>query len=750
MCSGLDYHQSERISDMKSQANGLLEVARGVLTDYSLAYPHDKRDVVRDFERLTLLVKERGIGIFTLDLPALDAHLLSGLENGRLVVDGALSKRVSPTTLVPRLFRGLWLRIFDSVGNLKEDADPTVVFFLRQLLCLGKKVEMACSAARTKAVLEEYYHVEQFTRTPTFSWGDDDLGSNNSCSFDDLFDHHATCRGSEQLELWATPIASAQHPSVDRSIFRKLQSNFDAFSQAIGKFEIEDFLSSISEWSDGIGFRHGPGAVSDQTSKEYKYDFPTWSDKLGKVFSFERYGVTHRSQAERQGFEDYQQVFPYESPQPEQAVVARETCVDQLVCPDSQVMAVSHYGGRRSEFLDPMDLESPLEHRPSTHEAPSRLLAVPKTAKGPRLIAAEPTGHQWCQQFIKRFLEERLQGLFGTNFVSFRNQELSQVLVSKASLDKSLATVDLSSASDRLSCWVVERAFRENQSLLKALHASRTRWVCDAIDKKASPNYFVAKKFASQGTAVTFPVQSIIFLIIALTACGFEATGPEDFLCNDRFCKSIARFRNKVRVFGDDIIIPKYGYVVLTGLLHTLGLKVNLNKSFVKGHFRESCGMDCFKGVNVTPIKTTKLEATGPQSRQSLIDYSNNLFKAGLWNAARAVESIIPRWVVTNLPVIGIDCGSVGLFSYTGTNYDHLRKRYNNRYQRYEYRAYGITSRAKRKPTNTLSGVLQYITEAPLPTSKWVHGIPERSKTSDGLRWDSRYSTFSVKKSCVN
>lgn len=729
---------------MKSQVNGLLEVARGVLTDYSLAYPHDKRDVVRDFERLTLLVKERGLGVFTLDLPALDGHLLDALESGRLRVSGTLSKKASPTLQVPRLFRGLWLRIFDSVGNLKEDADPTVIFFLRQLCCLGKKVEVVCSTARTKAVLKEYYNVEQFARTPTFSWGNDDLGSHDACSFDDLCDHHATSGGGEQLEFWESSHTPAGSPTLSGAIFRKLQNNFDAFSQAIGKFDVEDFLSSINEWSDGIGFRHGPGAVSDQTSKEYKYDFPTWSDKLGKVFPFERYGVASGSQAKKQGLEDSTLLFSDVTPEPKQANSQGEACTDQLVCPHPQGVAVPYYRGRGSEFLDPMDLESPYSYRPSVHEAPSRLLAVPKTAKGPRLIAAEPVAHQWCQQFIKLFLEKRLEGLFADNFICFRRQDLSGALVSKASVDKSLATVDLSSASDRLTCWVVERAFRKNQTLLKALHSSRTRWVCDSVDKTVPPNYFVAKKFASQGTAVTFPIQSIIFLIVALTACGFEATRPEDFFCNNRICNSIVRFRNKVRVFGDDIIIPKHGYVVLVQLLDALGLRVNTGKSFVNGHFRESCGTDCFKGANVTPIKTTKLAATGPQSRQSLIDYSNNLFNAGLWNAAKAVESMIPGWVISNLPVIGIGCGGIGLTSYSGSYDKHLRKRYNQRYQRYEYRMYGLNSRTKRKSTNTLSGVLQYFSEAPSPTVKWEHGIPGRPKTSDGLRWDSRYCASSA------
>jgi hypothetical protein len=731
---------------MKSQVSGLLEVARGLLTDVSLAYPHDKRDVVRDFERLTLLVKERGIGVFLLDLPALEGHLLDALENGRLVASGPLSKRSSSTTQVPRLFRGLWLRIFDRDGYLKEDVDSNALFFLRSLLTFGKKLEVECSSARTKAVLKEYYHVEQIARVPTLSWGNDDLGFDDTCSFNDLIDHSPTCEGGQQLELWENPDERDGDTTNIAAILRRLEGNFDAFSEAIGQFKIEEFLSSFRIWSDGIGFRHGPGAVSDQTSKEYKYDFPTWSDKLGKIFSYSRYGITDRGQAEKQGLRDYQEILPYHDPEPQSAIEPREDGVTELVCLNPKGLAVSHNGGRGSEFSDPMDQFSPLPYRPSVHEAPSRLLAVPKTAKGPRLIAAEPVAHQWCQQFIKRFLEERLLGLFDDNFISFRNQGLSQALVSKASIDRSLATVDLSSASDRLTCWVVERAFRKNKPLLEALHATRTRWVCDEVDKTSPPNYFVSKKFASQGTAVTFPVQSIIFLIIALTASGFEAKSPEDFICNNRFAKPIARFRNKVRVFGDDIIIPKDGYDSLVLLLHTLGLKVNLAKSFVKGHFRESCGMDCFKGVDVTPIKTTKLEATGPQSRQSLIDYSNNLHKAGLWNTAEAVRSMIPGWVVNNLPVIGLDCGSVGMVSFTGAKRDHLRKRFNAKFQRYEYRTYATKSRTKRIPTNTLSGVLQYITEAPSPTTKWEHGKPGRPKISDGLGWEPGYTVLLTKK----
>jgi len=44
----------------------------------------------------------------------------------------------------------------------------------------------------------------------------------------------------------------------------------------------------------------------------------------------------------------------------------------------------------------------------STTEYPSKVICVPKTQKGPRIIAAEPTAHQWCQQAILRWLVDAI------------------------------------------------------------------------------------------------------------------------------------------------------------------------------------------------------------------------------------------------------------------------------------------------------------------------------------------------------
>jgi hypothetical protein len=58
-----------------------------------------------------------------------------------------------------------------------------------------------------------------------------------------------------------------------------------------------------------------------------------------------------------------------------------------------------------------------------------------------------------------------------------------------------------------------------------------------------------------------------------------------------------------VCIFGDDIIIPVDHVDRTIGLIEAVGFKVNSQKSYVKGPFRESCGVDCYSGVNVTPVR---------------------------------------------------------------------------------------------------------------------------------------------------
>jgi hypothetical protein len=282
-------------------------------------------------------------------------------------------------------------------------------------------------------------------------------------------------------------------------------------------------------------------------------------------------------------------------------------------------------------------------------EPPSKLFGVPKTAKTPRLIAMEPLEHQWTQQKVKTWLDHAMSKSLIGQFFDPSDQTLSQRLVVQSSIDRSLSTIDLSSASDRVSCRHVEALLQSNLPLLEAAHATRTRMIVDGLTSRAP---MVLKKFASMGSALTFPIQSIFFLSIALASAG--ASNRRDIL----------RLKGKVRVFGDDIIVPTVAYAECVHSLTLLGLKVNRQKSFSDGFFRESCGADYWRGYDVTPVKPKHTFTGTLRDLQGLIDTSNNLYEKGWWKASAAVMDRIPPRFKRN--VFHISRGVPGIKSRSG------------------------------------------------------------------------------------
>jgi hypothetical protein len=365
-------------------------------------------------------------------------------------------------------------------------------------------------------------------------------------------------------------------------------------------------------------------------------------------------------------------------------------------------------------------------------EYPSQLHMVPKTLKGPRIIAAEPVEHQWCQQSILNFMEHEFQRLFRGNFIDLRSQEKSGRMVLRASRDGDLATVDLSDASDRLSCYVVERMFRRNPPLLTALHAARTRFV--RIDHAGKTDFLKYKKFASQGTATTFPVQSLVFLILAITVS----------IRGDVNWKNFWKLRKTVRVYGDDIIIPVGGYEDLKFLMTRLGLKVNDRKSFATGHFRESCGTDGFRGYDVTPIRPKVFDPDGPGDIVALIDEANNLFKKGYWHASLSLQSKIPNYALRRLRIVGPgDSGIFGLFSVCGSDESHLRRRWNSDLQRTEVCVFAYSATPQRGRRDGASRLVDFSTMAYDPRNpRIVSELRGHRYAKGGVRWEPSTSVM--------
>jgi hypothetical protein len=264
---------------------------------------------------------------------------------------------------------------------------------------------------------------------------------------------------------------------------------------------------------------------------------------------------------------------------------------------------------RLEEFFksDEFILPSPRHHailddvrfRDPEEELPVKVVPVPKTQKTPRLIAMEPTAVQFAQQAVAGILTERInEDRILKRLVRFSDQEPNQVLAREGSLTGALATLDLSEASDRVSNYLVRSLFGPWTHLNGAIQACRSRRAEVRIDDNSLITREIVK-FASMGSALTFPIEAMVFLTIIFR-------GIEKSVGRSLQEKDIKFFLGRVAVYGDDIIIPVHYVRSVIHELESFGFKVNSSKSFWTGRFRESCGKDYFDGTDVSYIKFRK------------------------------------------------------------------------------------------------------------------------------------------------
>jgi len=414
-------------------------------------------------------------------------------------------------------------------------------------------------------------------------------------------------------------------------------------------------------------FRHGPGAVSERTGSVNKYQFVNWSERLESVYPLADYGFHNHS-----------------------------AWIDWV------------RDGKGIGSHDPM----------------SRLVAVPKSFLKPRLIAAEPTEHQWCQQNCWHYFCERVKHTWIGDFVRFRDQSKNQRMALEGSGNDRLATVDLSAASDRVTCHVVGNLFRSNIGLLQALRASRTRYLHQQINREVD-ELVRLRKFSTMGSACTFPVESLVFLAVAIASCLTVRTMRVT-------AGNIASLSGEVTVFGDDIIVPSDCRVVFERALEVLYFKVNDSKTFWTGKFRESCGVDAFAGVNVTPAYWRSPSDAKPESIASTVEVANNFYKKFMLHTASYLASTVQK---ADMPTVAVDSGVLGFQSRLGPHLKPLRRRWNRSLQREEVLVTGISARVTKTAIHDDSALLQYFTEDPSPYTMWKGGVSSRPALKIRRRW---------------
>lgn len=260
---------------------------------------------------------------------------------------------------------------------------------------------------------------------------------------------------------------------------------------------------------------------------------------------------------------------------------------------------------------------------------PATLLFVWKDVKSLRSICKEPAAMQYHQQSELLKLDVLFRTSTWSKMIDMGDQIRSQKAAQQASALGTHSTIDLSKASDSIAYSVIKAVMPHR--LLKPLTATRSTRV-----KLPNGRIYRMAKFAPMGSAVCFPVQSMLFAATSLLAYltvwywknvenvnneRWFATMPSDYMIpidapvlsvpellqgfTERLDNKLVGKRSRsILIFGDDIILPEEAVDTLYTYLSDLGLIVNTDKSFrAPSEFREACGMFAWRGVDVTPLK---------------------------------------------------------------------------------------------------------------------------------------------------
>lgn len=356
--------------------------------------------------------------------------------------------------------------------------------------------------------------------------------------------------------------------------------------------------------------KHGPGATAERLRPNGRYAQSEWTERLDRVF------------------------------------------------PSSDYMIPNY---RYSSYLDRVKLLEPGTERPV------RVITVPKTLKTPRIIAIEPACMQYTQQGILEALIANLESpsLNGRKnipswLLGFSDQDPNRRMAHEGSSTKSLATLDLSEASDRVSNQLVRRLLRRHPHLHEGVDGCRSR-------SAEVPGHGVIRlaKFASMGSALCFPFEAMVFATVIFVGIS-RALGRRLTL------RDITSFEGTVRVYGDDIIVPTHFARSVVDALELFGFKVNVGKSFWTGSFRESCGREYYAGHDVSIVKVRELlpsQRTDVRAVVSTVSLRNQMYFAGLWKTAAWLDSRL-QGVLKYFPTVHPDSPVLGRHTVLGYQTD--------------------------------------------------------------------------------
>lgn len=200
------------------------------------------------------------------------------------------------------------------------------------------------------------------------------------------------------------------------------------------------------------------------------------------------------------------------------------------------------------------------------------MFTVPKDSEIDRCACKEPD----LNMFMQKMFGNQIRSLLRRKGINLNDQTINAELARKGSIDGSLMTLDLSSASDSVTTALVRQVLPCDWFY----YLSLTRSAVTSIDGIQHHN----EMFSSMGNGYTFELESLLFYSITRAVAYFGG------------------YKGSISVYGDDIIAPSPMFTDLVSALEFCGFRANPAKSFADGPFRESCGAHWYGGLDVKPF----------------------------------------------------------------------------------------------------------------------------------------------------
>jgi len=325
----------------------------------------------------------------------------------------------------------------------------------------------------------------------------------------------------------------------------------------------------------------------------------------------------------------------------------------------------------------------------------ARLVSVPKNTSSRRTITVEPVVRQYIQQGLNAHLRQSIERCpVLRNCLALTNQTPNQELALEGSQTGYWCTIDLKSASDKLSVGLVKTVFGNRPQFLREILRARTPFILD--NGKTRP----LSKYAGMGNATTFPVQSVIFATLAICAL-LDGKRPS--------YGEIERVSRRVRVFGDDIIVPTHTLPQVRSWLTLAGLTLNEDKTFSGENFRESCGVDGFKGVDVTPVYLKHPPGSCTFRRPDIVEHMvsvlNSLWLRGYYAMSQLLQSEVESVLRLPLPLVTDRSSVLGLRTRQQVR---VNQKWHSDHQRYYFKGIARVGSTRVDPLSGYAALLKF------------------------------------------